>query len=307
MKKLPLVSVIINCFNGEKYLESTLNSLLKQNYFNWHLIFWDNCSTDNTKKIFYKFKEKRFHYHKSKKHTNLGTARKLAMKFIKGEYFAFLDSDDLWFPDKLSIQIRSLENNKNSGFIYSNSFQFNEFNEKINFKNRSPSGNIYLELLNNYFITDETVIFRTKIFKENKICINESLKFIPNFDLTMKYAKVSNAIYTDKILSKWRINKESLTWKKNVEICIDLFSWYKREKKENYNNNKIIRYLEISNNRLNSRFARILLMQNKRFLSIKFLLKNKSFTTYWILTFIISFVPFIERILKYRQKKLYLN
>ena len=307
MKKLPLVSVIINCFNGEKYIESTLNSLLKQNYSNWHLIFWDNCSIDNTRKIFYKFKDRRFQYYRSKKHTNLSTARKLAMKFIKGEYFAFLDSDDFWFPNKLSIQIKSLEKNKNCGFVYSNSSHFNEFKEKKNFKNKPPSGNIFFKLLNDYFINDETVIFRTKIFKENEISINETLKFIPNFDLTMKYAKVSDAIYIDKILSKWRVNKESLTWKKNIEICDDLFLWHTKEKKENYNNNKIIRHLEISNNKLNLRLARILLMQNKKFLSVKFLLKNRKFTINWILTFIISFVPFVKDILKYRQKKLYLN
>jgi hypothetical protein len=48
-------------------------------------------------------------------------------------------------------------------------------------------------------------------------------------------------------------------------------------------------------------------MQNKKFLSVKFLLKNRTFTINWILTFIISFVPFVKDILKYRQKKLYLN
>ena len=51
MNKSPLVSVIMNCYNGEKYLNDSLNSLLSQNYSNWELIFWDNISTDNSKKI----------------------------------------------------------------------------------------------------------------------------------------------------------------------------------------------------------------------------------------------------------------
>ena len=49
--KKPLVSIIMNCFNGEKYLLQSINSVLEQKYKNWELIFWDNKSTDNSKKI----------------------------------------------------------------------------------------------------------------------------------------------------------------------------------------------------------------------------------------------------------------
>ena len=50
--KSPLVSIIMNCYNGEKYLNQSLNSILPQSYKNWELIFWDNQSTDNSKAIF---------------------------------------------------------------------------------------------------------------------------------------------------------------------------------------------------------------------------------------------------------------
>ena len=59
----PLVSIIVNCFNGEKYLEECLISLKNQTYKNWEVIFWDNHSTDNSKKIFDKFNDKRFKYY----------------------------------------------------------------------------------------------------------------------------------------------------------------------------------------------------------------------------------------------------
>lgn len=67
MKYRPEVSVIMNCFNGERYLEDALNSLLLQKYNKWELIFFDNHSNDNSKKIFLKIKDKRFKYYKSKK------------------------------------------------------------------------------------------------------------------------------------------------------------------------------------------------------------------------------------------------
>ena len=103
MSKSPLVSVIMNCYNGEKYLTEALSSLLIQNYGNWELIFWDNLSTDNSKKIFKSFNEKRFKYFLADKHTVLYEARNLAIKKTSGDYIAFLDTDDIWSKDKLSM------------------------------------------------------------------------------------------------------------------------------------------------------------------------------------------------------------
>ena len=67
MIKSPLVSVIMNCYNGEKYLKLAIASIINQKYTNWELIFWDNKSTDNSAKILKKFKDKRIKYFFSKK------------------------------------------------------------------------------------------------------------------------------------------------------------------------------------------------------------------------------------------------
>ena len=71
MKNIPLVSIVMNCFNGADYLENALNSIINQTYKNWELIFWDNNSTDNSYEIFKKFKDTRFKYFKSDQHTIL--------------------------------------------------------------------------------------------------------------------------------------------------------------------------------------------------------------------------------------------
>ena len=65
--EFPLVSVIMNCHNGENYLKKSVGSIINQNYKNWELIFWDNKSTDNSKKIIQKFRDKRIRYYHSKK------------------------------------------------------------------------------------------------------------------------------------------------------------------------------------------------------------------------------------------------
>ena len=115
----PLVSIIMNCYNGEKYLDESLKSIINQTYKNWELIFWDNLSTDNSKRIFEKYKDKRFKYFQAKKHTVLYKARNLAIKNTNGEFIAFLDTDDIWLKDKLSQQIK-LFYNKNIGLVYGN-------------------------------------------------------------------------------------------------------------------------------------------------------------------------------------------
>ena len=110
--KKPLISVIVNCFNGEKYLKECINSIIKQTYKNWEVIFWDNLSKDKSKDIFKRFKDKRLKYYKSKTHTTLYKARNLALNKAKGSIITFLDTDDFWHKDKLLIQLRHFKLNK---------------------------------------------------------------------------------------------------------------------------------------------------------------------------------------------------
>ena len=71
MKSKKLVSVIMNCYNGEKFLREAVQSVLNQKYKKWELIFWNNNSTDNSKKIFKSFKDKRLKYYFKKKKVSL--------------------------------------------------------------------------------------------------------------------------------------------------------------------------------------------------------------------------------------------
>ena len=115
MRYKPLVSVIVNCFNGEQYLHKALSSILSQTYKNWEIIFWDNQSSDNSKKIFSEFKDKRFKYYFSKEHTSLYKARNEAIKISNGDIIAFLDTDDWWDKNKLELQLFETEEQREKG------------------------------------------------------------------------------------------------------------------------------------------------------------------------------------------------
>ena len=128
-KNSPIVSVIMNCHNGEKYLEESLQSVLNQSYRNWELIFFDNASTDKSKDIFNKLKESRFKYFYNKKKINLYKARNLAISKTKGDFIAFIDVDDWWEKNNLARR-KLFFLNKEYAFSYSNCFYFFEKNKK---------------------------------------------------------------------------------------------------------------------------------------------------------------------------------
>ena len=125
-KKNPLVSIIMNCHNGEKFLQEGVKSIINQTYKNWELIFLDNISNDNSKKIIKSFDDIRVKYFRTKKFLTLYYARNLAIKKAKGKYICFLDVDDFWTKDKLKKQIFFFLKNINYKILYSNYFVLDE-------------------------------------------------------------------------------------------------------------------------------------------------------------------------------------
>ena len=128
MKKKELVSIIINCFNGEKYLNKTLNSVLSQKFTNFEVIFFDNCSTDRSSKIFKSFNDIRFKYFKTNKKISLYKSRNLALKKCKGKFITFLDADDWWNKNFLKSRKKFFKSSKEYAFAFSNCYHYYEKN-----------------------------------------------------------------------------------------------------------------------------------------------------------------------------------
>ena len=162
MKNYPLVSVIMNCYNGETYLKEAIESILSQSYKNWEIIFWDNLSTDDSKKIISKFNDKRIKYFCSKKFLNLYHARNLAVNKASGEYLCFLDVDDLFEEQKIELQVKFLEEYKDYSMVYSNYFTLDEKNKNkyIKLKFNLPTENITSKILKNYTVGLITVLIK---------------------------------------------------------------------------------------------------------------------------------------------------
>lgn len=112
-----LVSIIMPSYNTAQYIEKTIKSVLDQTYTNWELIIVDDCSTDNTDEVVKNYlTDKRIKYLKNEQNSGAAVSRNRALREAKGQWIAFLDSDDLWMPEKLEKQIRFMKEN---GYFFS--------------------------------------------------------------------------------------------------------------------------------------------------------------------------------------------
>ena len=106
-----LVSIVMPTYNGEKFIGETIASVLKQTHTNWELIIVDDCSKDNTAGVVASFQDSRIRYLKNEKNSGAAISRNYGLREAKGKWIAFLDSDDLWSPEKLEKQIAFMETN----------------------------------------------------------------------------------------------------------------------------------------------------------------------------------------------------
>ena len=222
MPEEPLVSIIINCFNGEKYLRDTFSSVLKQTYSNWEIIFWDNKSNDSSKKIFNEFKDGRFKYFMSDKHTSLYEARNNAIKKSKGEIIAFLDTDDWWSEEKLEKQI-PLFKDKEVGLVYSNCYIYYENSKKkeIAKKKILKSGYITKHLFESYDIGILTALLRKTAY-DSIPGFDSQYKFSGDFDLFIRLSSKWKIGCVQEPLAYYRIHNDNYTFVHNINHAAEI-------------------------------------------------------------------------------------
>ena len=210
-----LVSIILNCYNGQKYLRETLLSIKAQTYKNWELIFWDNKSTDDSVKILKSFKIKNLRYFKSKKHTTLYEARNFAVNKASGDYIGFIDTDDLWEKNKLKKQIK-LFKDKDTIMVYGNSWLKNEKNNKkkkfINYPVKS--GYLYKDLIERYNVGILTSLIKKSLLKKSKITFNSIYNIIGDYDFFIRLSKNYKFQFIKEPIATYRIHTQNLSFLK---------------------------------------------------------------------------------------------
>ena len=227
MPEQPLVSVIMNCFNGEKYLREALESVLAQTYSNWELIFWDNQSTDQSAELFKSYDDSRFKYYYASKHTLLYEARNYAVSRSHGEFIAFLDVDDWWDSEKLEKQI-PLFNDPEVGLVYGNYWFENERKgtRKVRRCKQLPSGRILNELLNQYVVGLLTIVVRRQAFEGLGRPFDPQYHVIGDFDLTVRLAITWKLACVQEPIAHCRWHGANESSVHNERHIQELETWY---------------------------------------------------------------------------------
>lgn len=254
----PKVSVIINCFNGERFLSEALGSVLSQTFHDWELIFWDNCSTDNSAGIVSKFLvDERVRYYLASKHTSLGEARNLAVEKASGEWIAFLDCDDVWFANKLEVQVKlidsslppvdlvysdialSIESSSDSTAL-GKSAKSKESISPLLFRSRK-GGIAFIWLLFECYIPLPSALVRKSVFREVG-GINPKLQVAEDYELFLKVLKTGVISYVSEVLGSYRVHDNNLShedYRRTFHESIDIV-------REVLNDKPIIRAITLS-------------------------------------------------------------
>lgn len=214
MGSRPAVSVVINCFNGEAYLREAIQSVYDQTYRNWEIVLFDNGSTDRTPDIARAFDD-RLRYYRSEMTIPLGAARTKALAFVKGEFIAFLDADDIWHKDKLAQQM-PLFSDDEVGLVYCDVESFNDAGHRKRWSRRKPfaRGFCFAELLANYFLVMSAVVIRKKALLTEKIWFREDFRMVEEADLFTRLAYRWKLDFVPSTLAYWRVHSESFTWQR---------------------------------------------------------------------------------------------
>lgn len=210
MKKQPLVSVIMPSYNCEKFISDSIESVLNQSYENFELIIVDDISTDKTVSIIKKIKkqDKRIKLFILESKGGPAIARNKAIKEAKGKYIAFLDSDDLWKPNKLKKQIEFMEKN-NIYFSYTNYEKISENGEKLNIIRKCPKKISFFRMKLGNSVGCLTVIYNSE---QTGLIQIEDIKKRNDYAIWLKVLeKVKVGYLLDECLSEYRVSSNSIS------------------------------------------------------------------------------------------------
>lgn len=219
-----LVSIIMPSFNTGRFIGESIQSVLNQTYTNWELLIVDDCSIDHTEKVVFSFKDDRIRYFRNEENVGAALARNRAMREARGEWIAFLDSDDLWMPEKLEKQIAFMNQN---GYVFS----YHDY-EKID-EDSMPL---------NVYVTGPDVVTKHRMYnygypgcltfmyraKEIGLIQIKDIKKNNDYAILLKLCKKANCYLLPENLAKYRVRTKSISHdklSKKLKSHYDLFHY----------------------------------------------------------------------------------
>ena len=215
---MPKVSIIIPCYNASATIWETLDSLYEQTFKNFEIVIVNDGSTDESASIIECYTNKFNRRLNLITQTNQGqtVAKNVGIRNSSGQFIAFLDSDDIWAPEKLECQAFLMQSNLDMGLSYTNAYKINEMGVKTDTITASP---LYREncfdrlLLRNNIVASSVMIRREMIDQVG--FFDESLEACENWDLWIRIARVAPIDFIDTALTFYRIHQGNMS--KNID------------------------------------------------------------------------------------------
>lgn len=229
----PLVSVIIPCYNAERFVEQAIRSIMEQTYKNLEIIVCDDCSTDGTYQILEKLasEDKRVVLLRNEQNLQIVATLNKMIEFAKGKYIARMDADDISLPTRIEKQVEFLEDNPEFDFCGCNAFHINESGKVVG-NSTLPESYDDIKFFLPYYSTfyHPTVLARAEVIKQNHF--DEDFIYAEDYELWCRLVfekKMKGANLEDRLL-EYRINTQGISisnLKKQKRVCARIIKKYK--------------------------------------------------------------------------------
>lgn len=229
MENLPLVSVIMPCYNVENYVAESIASVQRQSYSHWELLIVDDASTDRTVQIVKDLadQDEKIRFFAKDQHSGIADTRNQCIQMAQGHFLAFLDADDIWHPEKMENQVRFMLD-KGIGFAYTTYDWIDENGQTLS-KSINTIGDLdYKAYLRNTMIGCSTVMVDTAVVGKVVVPRFRTSEDAATWLNILKKGFLAYAL--DKPLVSYRIRRKSASSNK-LKAAYDLWKVYRQNEK----------------------------------------------------------------------------
>lgn len=209
----PIISVIMPAYNMDAFIETAIHSVMVQTVRDWELLVVDDCSTDETVPVVKRLAEEDDRIRLIQNEHNIGVARSRdkAVAMASGSYIAFLDSDDLWLPEKLERQLEKMQDEQ-VGIVYTSYEIVDTYGEKVKGDYIVPAETDYEYMLRQNCIGCSTVLIRSALMR--KYCFHVGF-YHEDYVLWLRILRDgAKAVGCTEPLTKWRYMENSRSFNK---------------------------------------------------------------------------------------------
>lgn len=215
---MQLVSIVIPTFNRDRYIVQTVASVVAQTYENWQLIIVDDGSTDNTRQVLDPFVRDQRISLVCQDNQGQAAARNNGLAQAQGELLCFLDSDDLWKPDKLTRQVRLMSENPDYDVVYGDRETIDEHGRLLHWQNMERhSGRITRELLADNFVSFSTAMIRTHRIRDIG-GFDTRVRFGDDYDMWLRLSVDSRFLFVPEIFAAYRSMDQQISTNQDARL-----------------------------------------------------------------------------------------